>query len=344
MSLKVSVIIPVYNAENYITQCIDSLLNQTLQECEFIFINDGSKDDSQRIIEGYQKLDERIKLINQENQGVSIARNVGLRVANGEYIGFVDSDDYIDKKMYEKLYTSAKQSDFDVIISNFESEIEGHKIITNYPFPIEVTLNNDYINQEILPYFLKEDNLNTGCNKIYKNKVIRENNLKFPEKVPLGEDGLFNMRFFSFANTLKYIDYTGYFYREVEGSATRNIAEKDYFNRAIEVYNMKLPAIYKELLKKEKIHHLKSLKLIKSVMSYIYVYFTPSKELSFRQRFRYIKNMVSNNDVRKALLICYNELNSTLGRYEKLVLNLIKRKSTAGLYFVTAYSRFRNKH
>jgi glycosyltransferase involved in cell wall biosynthesis len=244
MSLKVSVIIPVYNAEKYINQCIESLINQTLQECEFIFINDGSKDESQQIIENYQKLDVRIKLINQENQGVSIARNVGLRIAKGEYIGFVDADDFIEKKMYEILYTTAKQNDSDVIISNFESEIEGHKINTKYPFPIEVTLNNDYINEEILPYFLKEDNLNTGCNKIYKNKVIRENNLKFPEKVPLGEDGLFNMCFFSFADTMKYIDYTGYFYREVEGSATRNITGMDYFNRAIEVYNMKVPAIY----------------------------------------------------------------------------------------------------
>jgi hypothetical protein len=79
-------------------------------------------------------------------------------------------------------------------------------------------------------------------------------------------------------------------------------------------------------------------------MSYIHIYFTPSKELSFRQRFRYIENMICNHDVRKALLICFNELNSTLGRYEKLVLNLIKRKSTTGLYFVTAYSRFRNKY
>lgn len=343
MSIKVSVIIPVYNAEKYITQCIESLLNQTLQECEFIFINDGSTDGSKKIIENYQSLDDRIKLVNQVNQGVSIARNEGLLVANGEYIGFVDADDFIGKKMYETLYTSAKQSDCDVIISNFESELEGHKIITTYPFPIEVTLNNDYINQEILPYFLKEDNLNTVCNKIYKNEVIRENNLKFPEKVPLGEDGLFNMGFFSFADTMKYIDYTGYFYREVEGSATRNIAGKDYFNRAIEVYNMKLPAIYKDLLKKEKIHQLKSIKLIKSVMSYIHIYFTPSKELSFRQRLRYIEDMISNKDVRKALLICYNDLYCTLGRYEKFVLNLIKRKSTTGLYCVTAYSRFRNK-
>lgn len=343
VSIKLSVIVPVYNAEKYITQCIESLLNQSLQECEFIFINDGSQDDSRQIIENYQDLDDRIKLINQENQGVSIARNEGLLVATGEYIGFVDADDFIEKNMYEILYTSAKQSVCDVIISNFVSEIKGNKIITRYPFPIGITLNKDYINLEILPYFLKENNLNTGCNKIYKNKVVRENSIKFPEEVPLGEDGLFNMQFFSFADTMKYLDYSGYFYREVGGSATRNIVGKDYFNRALEVYNMKLPAIYKELIKKEKINKLRSIKLIKSVMSYIHIYFTPSKELSFIKRFRYIENMISNKDVRKALLEGYNELYNTLGRYEKFILNLIKRKSTMGLYCVTAYSRFRNK-
>ncbi|KKI91437.1 glycosyl transferase family 2 [Bacillus sp. SA1-12] len=343
MSKKVSVIIPVYNAEKYIAQCIESLLNQTLKECEFIFINDGSKDDSRKIIDYYQKVDNRIMLINQENQGVSIARNKGLRVAKGEYIGFVDADDTIEKNMYKILYTSAKQCDCDIILSNFESEIEGHKAITRYPFPIGVTLVKEYIKQDILPYFLKEDNLNTVCNKIYKNKIIIENNLTFPEKVPLGEDGLFNMSFFSLADKMKYLDYTGYFYREVKGSATRNIAEKDYFNRALEVYNMKLPEIYKELLMIEEIHKLRSIKLIKNVMSYIYIYFTHSKELSLRQRFKYIDKMIIDKDVRKALLVSYNEMYSTFGRYEKAILELIKRRSIIGLYFITTYSRLRNK-
>ncbi|MES9697320.1 glycosyltransferase [Bacillus sp. JJ927] len=103
-----SVIIPVYNAEKYITQCIESLLNQTLRECEFIFINDGSTDNSEKIIEDYKKINDRITLINQENQGVSIARNRGLDVSTGEYVGFVDADDYIEKDMYEMLYNAAK--------------------------------------------------------------------------------------------------------------------------------------------------------------------------------------------------------------------------------------------
>src|SRR3954470_7921673 len=105
MSIKVSVVIPVYNAEKYITECIESLLNQTLKQCEFIFVNDGSSDNSSQIINEFKKKDNRIILINQENQGVSIARNNGLKAASGEYVGFVDADDYIDCEMYETIYS-----------------------------------------------------------------------------------------------------------------------------------------------------------------------------------------------------------------------------------------------
>ncbi|MDQ0242555.1 glycosyltransferase involved in cell wall biosynthesis [Bacillus fengqiuensis] len=343
MSIKVSVIIPVYNVEKYIAQCIESLLSQTLQECEFIFINDGSKDKSGHIIEKYQELDNRISLINQENQGVSIARNLGLQLAAGEYIGFVDADDYIEKDMYEILYKSAKRSDCDVVISNFKSEMEGNKVITKYPFPIDTILHKNYIEQELLPYFLKTDNLNSAVNKLYKQKVIKENNVKFPDKVALGEDGMFNMQFFSHAVTMKYIEYAGYHYREVAGSATRNISGKDYFHRALEVYRLQLPETYTGKINKTKIQQLKSIKLVNSVMSYIHVYLTPSKDMSFSKRYDYVKNMVGNRDVREALSIYYNEVYYALGRYEKFIVDMIKRKSIMGLYCATAYSRFRNK-
>ena len=103
-------------------------------------------------------------------------------------------------------------------------------------------------------------------NKFYKNKIIKENNIRFPERIALGEDGLFNIQFFSHANSIKYIHYSGYHYREVAGSATRSISEKDYFQRALEVYNMEIPEIYEVINNKQKIKKLKSIKLIHSVI------------------------------------------------------------------------------
>ncbi|WP_028550871.1 glycosyltransferase family 2 protein [Paenibacillus sp. UNC451MF] len=343
MSIKVSVIVPVYNAEQYIAHCIESLLNQTLEECEFIFVNDGSKDQSGQVIEEYSKTDSRIKLVHQSNQGVSAARNAGLQEATGTYIGFVDADDYVDKDMYEVLYNTAIESDYDVVISNFESEIEGHKVITTYPFPLGTVLKKDYIEQEVLTYFLKSDQLNTVCSKLYKNKRIQDYKVKFPEKVALGEDGLFNMQFFRHADRIQYIDYTGYHYREVVGSATRNILEKDYFKRALEVYTLDIPEMYLTTLDKMRIQQLRSIKLINSVMSYIYVYFKSSNEISFRQRMKYVNNMINDPCVREALPYFYSEMYTSLGTYEKFLADMIRKRFTLGLFVATTYSRLRNK-
>lgn len=342
MPYKVSVIIPVYNAEKYIAQCIESLSNQVFKECEFIFINDGSLDNSKQIIESFQKKDKRIKLINQANQGVSAARNSGLKAASGEYVGFVDADDYIEEDMYERLYTACMKGNYDAAISNVGDGNAKHQMITTYPFPVNNCLEQDYIQKHILPYFLKSDNLNTVCTKLYKMKIIKQTNLFFPEGIALGEDGLFNLYFMSSAHKITYLDYTGYHYREVSGSATRNTNEKDYFKRALEVYRQDLPDKLVGAVDQEKIKELKSIRLINSVMSYIHVYFTPSN-MRFHKRYQSVKNMITNKSTKEALPFYVKGNDHALGRYEKFLVNMIRKQSVIGLYCATAYSRFRNK-
>lgn len=108
--IKVSVIIPVYNVEEYIEKCLDSVVNQTLKEIEIIVVNDGTKDNSMKKIEKYFS-DSRIKIINKQNGGQSSARNAGLAISKGEYISFIDSDDFIEEKMLEELYTESENTD-----------------------------------------------------------------------------------------------------------------------------------------------------------------------------------------------------------------------------------------
>jgi glycosyltransferase involved in cell wall biosynthesis len=343
MAVKVSVVIPVFNAEKYLAECIESLLNQSLKECEFIFVNDGSADQSKTIIEKYKEEDSRIVLINQENQGASAARNNGLKIASGEYVGFVDADDYIERDMYERLLLSAKQGNCDIVISNFESEIDGSKVITKFPFPIDNVLHKDFIEQKVYPYFIMKDNLNTVWNKIYKNKIIIQNLIKFPENIALGEDGTFNMYAFSHATTMKYIDYTGYHYREVQGSATRNILQKDYFKQSLNVYLSALPQDFVHKIDENNINRLKAIKLLNSVLAYIHIYFKPTEGTSFRERFRYVRNMITNEQLRRALIIYINETYLSLGRYERLLVYMVSKRSVLGLYLVTFYSRLRNK-
>ena len=107
--IKVSIIVPVYNVEKYLKRCLDSITNQTLKELEIICINDGSTDNSLKILKQYAHKDKRISIINKQNEGLSVARNTGMEAASGEYIGFVDSDDWIDLDFYKKLYTTAKK-------------------------------------------------------------------------------------------------------------------------------------------------------------------------------------------------------------------------------------------
>ena len=104
-NVKISIIVPVFNVEKYLSECLNSLINQTLKDIEIICVDDGSTDSSPSILEEFRNKDERIKVIRQENSGVSVARNNGLAIAQGEYVGFVDSDDWVDADFFEKLYS-----------------------------------------------------------------------------------------------------------------------------------------------------------------------------------------------------------------------------------------------
>ena len=120
MEVIISVIVPVYNSEKFLSDCIESLRNQSLKEIEMIFINDGSTDSSLKILREYEKIDSRIKVIDQKNSGPSAARNKGLDIAKGEYISFIDSDDWIDKDMYKEMYYIAKKNNSDAVISDMK--------------------------------------------------------------------------------------------------------------------------------------------------------------------------------------------------------------------------------
>ena len=118
MNPQISVIVPIYNVEKYLAKCIDSIINQTLTNIEIILVNDGSTDNSRKIIDKYDKKDSRIKVIHKKNGGQGSARNAGLDIAKGEYIGFVDSDDWIDSNMYENLYNAAISNNADIVVCN----------------------------------------------------------------------------------------------------------------------------------------------------------------------------------------------------------------------------------
>jgi len=157
MDPKISIIVPVYNVELYLGKCIDSILNQTFSGFELILVNDGSLDNCGSICDSFAKLDRRVKVIHKGNGGLSSARNAGLEIACGEYIGFVDSDDYIERQMYETLYNQATETSSDIVVCDFYMIDENGKILNNEKNQVIPSQVIEYINIQSLKAMFKID-------------------------------------------------------------------------------------------------------------------------------------------------------------------------------------------
>ena len=195
MQSLVSVIIPVYNVKNYLIRCLESIIRQSYTNLEIICINDGSTDGSERILEEFSKKDDRIKIIHQENKGLSAARNTGLDYVHGEYISFVDSDDYLSTDCYS-LCIPLFKNDVDVIYfsANVVAELGGVKLKTD-DYYYQVHHENKI---KVSPAILKKENV-AAWNKIYKTDIIKKNNLLFPVGL-LYEDAEFYWKYMSFVD------------------------------------------------------------------------------------------------------------------------------------------------
>ncbi len=210
MTPKVSIIIPVFNTEKYLKKCLDSVLNQTLSDIEVICINDCSKDNSLEILKEYSNKDKRLKLIDfKVNQGVSIARNKGVSESSGDYIGFIDSDDFVELDFYEKLYKKAIETNADCAKGNIYTTKEdgSNPILTDF-------YNQNNKIKENKAYFCYG-----FTSAIYKASLIKDNNINFPEKIAHFEDPYFSILANIFMTTVEIVDSAKYYYIQHKNSA-----------------------------------------------------------------------------------------------------------------------------
>lgn len=227
MNYKISVIVPVYNVEKYIDKCLNSIVNQTNKNLEIILIDDGSTDRSGDICEQYAMCDSRIKVIHQKNQGLSSARNRGLDIASGEYIGFVDSDDWISIDMYQILLTTALKYNADIVECGYEKVYENKEYIIDSN--IEITEDKIFIlnNIEALHEEMQWGKFTAiACNKLYRKCLF----LKF--RYPIGkchEDEHLTYKLLYSCNRLVSINEIKLYYylQKREGSITAKFTEKN---------------------------------------------------------------------------------------------------------------------
>jgi glycosyltransferase involved in cell wall biosynthesis len=267
---KVSIIVPVYNVEQYIERCLDSLVNQTLKDIEIIVINDCSPDNSEEIIKKYLDQDTRIKYIkHQKNLGLGGARNTGIKAAKAKYIGSVDSDDWVDENMFEELYTAAIDGNYDVTICGFRRVNNYGKVLEKVLFNNKENINNGTAGKDIFslsnPAF---------WNKLWKKSLYTKYNIEFPNHLYY-EDLATTPQVYYYAKKIKYIKgaYYNYLWKrdsQKDSSITFTVSPKN-LNDHFKIFEIMRNFLIKESIYGEYkdffidmtfaslIHHIKSL-------------------------------------------------------------------------------------
>lgn len=227
--IKVSVVVPVYNVEKYLYRCIESIVNQTYSNLEIVLVDDGSLDNCPQMCDDWADKDNRIQVIHKPNGGLSDARNTGINVITGDYVWFVDSDDYIEQTAIEKLVDNAIMNNSDVVVFGMNKDISGN--ISKISLHFELLYpDNKSVKEKILKRYYTNDHacVYSVCNKMYKTNFILENGLIFDPNDVRCEDCWFNFKVFHIANVVSFIDEYYYYYYDNSESITHNIDNISY--------------------------------------------------------------------------------------------------------------------
>lgn len=213
----ISIIIPVYNTERYLKKCFDSVINQTYKNIEIIIVNDGSTDNSLSIINEYAQNDYRIKIVNKPNGGLSSARNTGINTATGDYVLHVDSDDWIELNMCEKLLENAIKHNSQIVISDVYFEMDKGSYVRKEPYA-EIENRDSFLKK-----YLLYAGLNSVWNKLFSLSLYKKNNLFHYEDISLGEDATTLLRLIAMSSCISYVNQPFYHYNMKSNGMSRGI-------------------------------------------------------------------------------------------------------------------------
>ena len=328
MKPKVSIIVPIYNVEKYMRRGMNSILNQTLKEIEIILVDDGSTDSSGKIADEYMLIDSRVKVIHQKNKGLPGARNSGILVATGDYLGFVDPDDWVEKNMFEEMYKSAISCNSDITICNFieENLKEDSKEIYKHNIDNGILRENE-IKKEFINYI---DNKKfflwpAVWNKIYKRDFLEDNNLIQDETLKLAEDLCFNINAIMNAKIISGVDEVFYHYMRINPESLLNkFNEEKVYNH---MYARKKIIEYLERYNIE-VKDYTRYENCKNIRNYIDLcLFRINDKNSINNKYRNVKEILKSKELNEW---CQNCDKKYLSKDMKIILNLIKNR----MYFV----------
>ena len=295
---KISVIIPVYNCENYISDCINSVIKQSYKNIEIILVNDGSSDNSENIINSFSKNDKRIKYFSKNNAGVSSARNYGIEHSTGDFIIFIDADDFIEEDYIANLIKNNEEFDF-AMMGYKIWDSSNNRYITNNCKPFS---GNIYAFMKNIFNYIHSPILLGPCFKLFKRKIIIDNNILFPEDISFGEDAEFVFNYLKYISKVRCINKTEYVYRK----AGNNSLSSKFIENKMDLYyrvNKNIKNLFKEKdlysnnikLELEQI-------LLNNFISYCHELFSNSEKYIYNKKlFLYYYNKYNINNIIKRI-------------------------------------------
>lgn len=327
--MKISVIVPVYNNEKNLKDCIESILNQTYKSFELILINDGSSDNSLEICEAYKTTDSRIVVYNQINSGASVARNLGLRKMSGDYVIFVDADDTIKSNMLSEMLNVSLKYDLDFTMCGLTLkyfDINDELIKENEVKPRSRILNHSDLPDKLLD-LVESEIINGPVCKLIKSKIITENNLLMPPNLSLQEDLYFNISILEKIKKMGVIEESYYDYniRMTESVTKKYYAEK--FEMLDEVHDHILKFYKKYSKNNETIRNVEYI-YIKNVYAGCINLFHDNCDLSRSEKIKYIKRITKTNK----FLASLERANKSGFKYSVLK-NILKTKNVYLIYY-----------
>lgn len=217
---KVSVVVPIYNVEQYLNKCIESIVDQTYEDLEIILVDDGSTDSSPSICDEWKEKDKRVVVIHKENGGLSSARNAGLEVATGDYIMFEDSDDWLELDIVEKCVARIENDKSDLVIFGYKKVDEKSKDLGDFTFGNDTFTKEEMSSQ--LHKRILEMSFGYAWNKLYRLSIIKESELVSDGSIIDREDLCFNLQLFNYLKKISFLDCVGYYYLQRETSLLHN--------------------------------------------------------------------------------------------------------------------------